>query len=408
MTTSTTSGDVGDSGETAEVSAETTVAPMESASTSGDEVVLNVVRGPEAVDASTVGGVDTGQIVLAWTVTPDSAECAVAVDEAVTVSDVRSDSDVDGHRVWRAAYEVAVERLPVLVTVSCTQGDDSASYAAQLHSVVATGGRDATGSDTGPTESDDGQIDSELGTEPAETDDAEEAHIHEGETEPGHIHETERRPDGADNTAWPLTKGGAPVAGPDYSGAAWPSGGAFQAFSDWCFGPLWDIPDPYSDRDALAIGNLCTLALWRMTLPSVPELEVPQGCLLAVSQNNVLQWFRQHNLPDAPLWPDTPYAGAVSSEPPTWADCPSVLWPESHITAPDAETTCRYAADVLAGVDRSDPNTTYGETTFTDGEGNPYDDCVSSLPKQFNRCQAATAWAVQLLGMTGRDFLGAC
>ena len=197
----------------------------------------------------------------------------------------------------------------------------------------------------------------------------------------------------------PDSEGGPPKQPPRSLGASavWRTepGTPMRAFSDWCYAPAWQptMPEPLTDADRIAVAGMCEAALQTMALPAQPKLAVDPSCLLAVGQANTLQdWgFIEEqlgfDLPDlwaSPASAPAPHAPGADL---TWADCPSALWPGAHITDPDLETTCRWAAALIEG--RDPRNDTY---VWTDGG------CEADRTHPpHGRCGNAAGWATRWL-----------
>ena len=226
---------------------------------------------------------------------------------------------------------------------------------------------------SGPDPDDDAEAPDDAADEDGNHDEGD----HEHDEDDGHEHDEDddteirdaahtgrRLPDDAE-TAMPAEPRGVPLK-PDWfvHGPDWVITPAVQAFSDWCFAPLYEeLPYDHSSVPGhwLGLVSSCTNTLHAMAPASDPRVAADGDCLVAVTQEAFLRsrrvvgwplvWERTLPLPahvtdSAPDWEGGGYPG--------WVDCPSKLWPGPFLPNrdhPDAEQACQWLDAIAEGED---------------------------------------------------------
>ena len=180
---------------------------------------------------------------------------------------------------------------------------------------------------------------------------------------------------------------------------------AVQAFADWCYEPLRPMLAGSDELLDDAVW-LCTQFLHSMMAPTRPYVDGDPACLLAVAQHGMAR-----TVDTAPvdrfrgMWkPSVSLPDHATAAEPSWADCPSALWPGPKLperSAPEAERACHWAGSVVAGHDPlltwasehdpDDPITDGGAVIINWGQGS----CLDNLwPDGMSRCGFAfLQWA---------------
>ena len=141
-------------------------------------------------------------------------------------------------------------------------------------------------------------------------------------------------------------------------GPTWRLTAPVQEYTDWCYAPLYEPTEGMSAQYVKKAGLVCGAMLHSFMPPTHPKVSVHPECLVAVYQHhlvNKLDYFDMRPRGTWPPAPTKPLPSHVGADPrPTWADCPSKLWPGSYLpprTSPEAGRACAWGLALQQGID---------------------------------------------------------